>query len=800
MTAKVESQVLRVDSSREIHVVESVPIIAKSVEVDQVEITFDEPADWSTMGLEIWFANSYDKNVAKRTWNGSDPVIIPASVTQSPGWLGLAIVGTITTGSGQSAEISQRGVTKLAQNLMRIYESMDGIGAEVDPDEESEAASILDQVLSAQGAAVTAAGQAVTAAAQAQAIAEEIGHDFTGATASAAGAHGLVPAPAAGEDTYALTGDGTWGVDLNDKADIDGYYELLTAGAADNLTGRGDSVEGSFLYRTAGGDADIADGIATIECIRGNTVGWNQLCNNKRLFSYTAFDSYMTGTNSTNLVEWECTADGLPLDASSRWCGGFDMNCSDYWCFIPGHKYIFGCEIKTSVANIPFGMSSRGRNYGTETQNGGTLNSFSSSTYPKVTQANVWTKFRHYYEPTDYRNSIAIYVSGTNEDASVITAGTTWAYRNFQIFDLTQMFGAGNEPSTVEEFEALYPEHYYPTDLGTLKPVAFEGIETVGFNAYDPSVGTAAVISGNVYQISGTYTALAYSDGTAITPDPSGHFTPDRSDSIVVTGGNSTDTCVHLVWSGYRDGEYEEYWKAQREIAIAQYFPTGMKAAGTAADALYKDHADTVVGVIADLSTLNWTISGNGSRFYVPVEDSPAVSTWATIGAKLSTSRYTLGAVGNVTTEDNDRMYSFYNKYLYIRDTAYDNVADFKASLAGVSCYYELATPTTEVIDPPLNLGYRVSDFGTERVMLGDGVISAPPIFEISYGLNAVDTIRRLPTEYISENSFGEFLDAAYGAGTVTQTWDAVNNRYSYTVAELDEATIAAVVDEEWRD
>lgn len=34
--------------------------------------------------------------------------------------------------------------------------------------------------------------------------------DFTGATSSDSGAHGLVPAPASGEEDYVLTGDGTW--------------------------------------------------------------------------------------------------------------------------------------------------------------------------------------------------------------------------------------------------------------------------------------------------------------------------------------------------------------------------------------------------------------------------------------------------------------------------------------------------------------------------------------------------------------------------------------------------------------
>lgn len=36
------------------------------------------------------------------------------------------------------------------------------------------------------------------------------------------------------------------------------------------------------------------------------------------------------------------------------------------------------------------------------------------------------------------------------------------------IFDLTQMFGAGNEPSTPEEFEAMFPANYYPYNAGEL--------------------------------------------------------------------------------------------------------------------------------------------------------------------------------------------------------------------------------------------------------------------------------------------------------------------------------------------
>ena len=46
------------------------------------------------------------------------------------------------------------------------------------------------------------------------------------------------------------------------------------------------------------------------------------------------------------------------------------------------------------------------------------------------------------------------------------TAGT---YKfTLQLFDLTAMFGAGNEPSTVEEFEKMFPADYYPYAAGEI--------------------------------------------------------------------------------------------------------------------------------------------------------------------------------------------------------------------------------------------------------------------------------------------------------------------------------------------
>jgi hypothetical protein len=69
-------------------------------------------------------------------------------------------------------------------------------------------------------------------------------------------------------------------------------------------------------------------------------------------------------------------------------------------------------------------------------------------------------------------NSESIYTATANT-ANVtlsVTIGSTFTgtYECYpQLFDLTAMFGAGNEPATVAEFEALFPDAYYPYDAGT---------------------------------------------------------------------------------------------------------------------------------------------------------------------------------------------------------------------------------------------------------------------------------------------------------------------------------------------
>ena len=154
-------------------------------------------------------------------------------------------------------------------------------------------------------------------------------------------------------------------------------------------------------------------------------------------------------------------------------------------------------------------------------------------------------------------------INGT--DSMLLGSGQeiTAAKGTDNVFDLTQMFGTAVADYVYGQgaafFRKWFPNAVYQYNAGELKHV--EGLQShdmVGFNAYNPTTGTAQVVGGQQYQITGTYTALTM-NGETITP-VSGLFTPAESGTVTVTGGG-TDTCIHLAHNNSRNGEYEPYEK-----------------------------------------------------------------------------------------------------------------------------------------------------------------------------------------------------------------------------------------------
>jgi hypothetical protein len=65
---------------------------------------------------------------------------------------------------------------------------------------------------------------------------------------------------------------------------------------------------------------------------------------------------------------------------------------------------------------------------------------------------------------------------------------------------------------------------------------------------------------------------------------------------------------------------------------------------------------------------------------------------------------------------------------IYVRVDSCDTLAKIQAYMAGKSMYYPMDTPVVTPIDPPLNLTYKVADFGTEQLVpVADSTMPSTP-------------------------------------------------------------------------
>ena len=141
-----------------------------------------------------------------------------------------------------------------------------------------------------------------------------------------------------------------------------------------------------------------------------------------------------------------------------------------------------------------------------------------------------------------------------------------------QIFDLTQMFGAGNEPSTVEEFEAMFPNDYYPYNAGEIVSAGTEEV-AVGDTAYPipeairnlPGYGWSAGTARNWvdYENKKYYQCVQSVDlGTLNLIQVKGRFTVDVSDSLdkLIKKPKDPETTINIVCSHFTAVSYAAPW------------------------------------------------------------------------------------------------------------------------------------------------------------------------------------------------------------------------------------------------
>ena len=197
---------------------------------------------------------------------------------------------------------------------------------------------------------------------------------------------------------------------------------------------------------------------ASIEKLDGKTVVWNQLMEYGDFADISNWTAPTGASISNNVLSFTATTTTyatVRIDSNSR-----------YVPLIAGHKYYISAVISCSSGKgiiVPSGVVSFG-SY-----------SFTDATSPK----------RESFILTP-ASSTAVYMSVRY---NVTTSGTsetiTGSISNYMCVDLTLLFGSGNEPSTVAEFESMFPASYYAYNNGTLLSADVQEVKSVGKNIWD---------------------------------------------------------------------------------------------------------------------------------------------------------------------------------------------------------------------------------------------------------------------------------------------------------------------------
>ena len=317
----------------------------------------------------------------------------------------------------------------------------------------------------------------------------------------------------------------------------------------------------------------------------------------------------------------------------------------------------------------------------------------------------------------------------------------TSPFSNYEIFDLTQMFGIGNEPTSVEEFEAMFPNNYYQYNAGEIITADTESVVVQGKNLinaddyYAPykqsdgsyvndSVGFAninipignfigktlvatlkATVSAQptsffwAARINGLKVESSYEKGERVLANTTGiarlTFTPKtQKDTLSMTYGQGTgDVIVRdiQIELGDTPTTYAPFHRNVYQIPeVIKALPGYGWSAGTArnyVDYENKKYVQCVNSV--DLGTKNWLMYKDGD--YTPFFYLNGISDIRGGTPNFLCSKYQYAKIG--VTDNVTGLYVLESTIVRVRDTAYTDATAFKQAMQGVILYYELANP-----------------------------------------------------------------------------------------------------------
>ena len=464
------------------------------------------------------------------------------------------------------------------------------------------------------------------------------------------------------------------------KANVDGYYGQMTVGAAENLVGDSEETY-TFTTHMTGGETDFGSGAGQLTKVQGNGLAWNQLVKiptsdiskvengvtiiDNRDGSYTISTDENGATAATRLIFAE-----------------FSNKTSVYLCYF----YDKDCPSGVKIGN-----------YGT----GG------------------WTNGGNIINGHFSKSEINI-ASGT-----IITTPITISPI---CFDLSLIFGLGNEPTTVADAEArlaalVAQKPYYQYNAGELFGTKVLHLISYGQNLLNPANGQARLAPYayesvvNKYGIAAkagvtlgaiTFTPDATGVAETITPDSNGQFTISGAGtlSVAVSAGSLADVYVWAVYDGAKDGinNYVPFQQDALEIKASEIYgklngagdmvkvfsDDVMRGAGSAHDIidLQSMTADVNVGSV-DLGTLDWYL---GNIFYAPLTTSSLDTNSRCICKRYAPENW---PASNMSADLHDKSIALgaNHRYVYSKDSSYESASEFRTSLSGIPLWYELATP-----------------------------------------------------------------------------------------------------------
>ena len=472
----------------------------------------------------------------------------------------------------------------------------------------------------------------------------------------------------------------------------DDYYPNMSVGVADNLSGV-DVVASEFTSRQSGGGA-ILDGTARIEAIKGNSIIWNQLT------KYPEFGPadgwYKSGgpdASSVTItiiephdtkVEWE-----VQVKAPQGFSSGGSFFITPNIPLKNGHKYFYSFDIKKNTT------VNTGVYFGNVWANFGDV------------IADSWHTFHYFVEPTDNFDRV-LYLYPFNGLGSTAAEQELIALiKNLVTYDLTQMFGAGNEPTTVEEFYARMPIEintslYNKGQMINLNP---SGIKSYSANEEPIERFQDLSLIGTLFP-DGMKSVGEFHDEIRYNKET------QKWEKITRIGEVDLGS---LNW-GYSGSLGYFYSSPSEDIGDGNTFKETNK--------------QVVLINSADFTGLHWSAFTDNyvsprnnaiSLFYTP--------DWDAVRANILCNEYT-------------------------------DAASFKEYLQGKKAYFVLNDPIVEEIDFDGNLDYQVWNGGTEELVADNP--TAPLRADIAYGFNAVGKIKELEEKINSGGGGGvskEYVD-----------------------------------------